>query len=315
MIRLPLKLILIVAAGVYCTLSHSEEPKPEKTPPAIPKTVWYSDLGQAATDAREKNLPLLLLLELPDHLASRQLLAAFDDEAVLKQFPQFVPVRLNVHLYSQLVDKLIVNALPDLRIFTSDGRQLGVRTGKVEAEALAKFLEDTAKLKPEANAPTLSMLFPSSELDALLMLQQSGKLPGEQSFSRLMDMASGKTGETRVEAQRLLRYWARSLAPSLVAELSHASLKRRIAAAEVLKSIDAPLNSFDPWAGAASTEFKTPLLEWAKKTAAEPEAMKSAAAPPAGKPAFNGQQLEQIESDLRARAAAMRHVWKLRASG
>lgn len=277
------------------------EEQPEKTP-SIPKTVWYSDLGQAATDARDKNLPLLLLLELPDHAWSRQMLAAFDDEAVVKTFPQFVPVRLNVHLYSQLVDQLIVNTLPDLRVFTSDGRQLGRQSGLMAPEALATFLEESLKATPDAAAPTLSMLFPSSELDALISLEQRGKLPGGQSFSRLMEMASGRSGETRLEAQRLLQKWSHSLAPSLAEELAHITLKRRLAAFEILKSLEAPLGDFDPWAGPASPELVAALAPWAKKLSTEPVVEKNSDSK-AGKSAFSRQQMEQIEAELRVLAS------------
>ncbi len=258
------------------------------------KVSWYSELGQAATDTREKKLPLLLMFELPEQAWSRQLLVAFDDEKVRRAAQAFIAVRLNssASTNQKLVEQFAIQILPDLRIFNVDGKQIAHASGQLSAAELAKFLSDAQKAQPEANAPALSMFFSGNELDELLQMEQQGKLPGDAAFSKLIGLAAGRNGETQIEAQRLLRKWSPALSGMLASELAHKNLKRRLVAFEMLKALEAPLESYDPWQAPAEASLVAKLKPWAEKITAE-----RAANPKSD--ALTAAQKEQMEIDLR----------------
>ncbi len=138
------------------------------------------------------------------------------------------------------------------------------------------------------------MLFPSTDLEALLKTESSGKLPGRQELIRLIELAGGQAGETRLEAQRLLKLWSRAMAPELPQFLESKMLKSRLAAFEALGDLDAPLESYDPWSGPASSELISRLQTWGNPIAERGAVVKAGAFP-----ALPARTRAQVETDLK----------------
>lgn len=249
--------------------AKEEDKKPKK--PDIPKIAWYSDLGLGLTEARDKTMPVLLLLELPEQTHSRQLLAAFSEREIADLAGRFIPVRLNIRMASQLLDYLVVRIVPDLRVFSPVGRQLAHHRGHMAVPKLKAFLEGALEAKPSPGAITLSMFLPGAGLNELLRLEENGKRPQRAQFDRLVDMAGSRSGETRIEAQRLIRYWSVPLARQLVGQLKRTKLKPRVTAYDLLAEMKAPLSEsvYDPWSGPLKDDALKRLEQWASTIATE----------------------------------------------
>ncbi|MGD0091966.1 MAG: hypothetical protein ABSE73_18800, partial [Planctomycetota bacterium] len=256
---------------------------------------WHSDLGEAMTDARAKDLRLLMLLEAPEQLWSRQMLRAFEDAQVVAATGPFVGVRLNVRSETRLLEHLVVRIVPDLRVFLTDGREVAHETGILEPAALKKFLDEAGHAQPKPGAATLSLLLPSSDLDALLKLEAKDELPPESSFAGVLNLAGGPADETRLEAQRLLRKWARARAAALVAALEGDALKCRVTAFDALSDLGAPLESYDPWSAPLAKEQGRKLAAWARELAQQ----KPPAGAQTGLEALPAHLKAQVESDLK----------------
>jgi len=278
------------AIAAWC----GDAPKPAGD--AAPKIAWQRNLIEGFAAARQQGLPLLLVLEIPDQPWSRQLFDTMEDKDVLPLVARYHPVRLNIQLETRLLDELVVRRVPDVRVFNTDGKQLAHAFGEMSAAELQKFLTDAAGATPDKGAPSLAALFPSTDLDGLLKLEQAGRIPEGAALSKLLQLASGRSGETRAEAQRLLRKWSAPLAPALVSQLAMTQLKLRLTVWEIFVELQAPLEKYDPFSGPANADLLQRLEAWARELAAKAPVAAQAGVFPLV-PAF---MRAQVDADLQS---------------
>jgi HEAT repeat protein/thioredoxin-related protein len=275
-------------------------------PPKDAPLEWNQHLGAALRQAMEKRAQIVVLFSTKSCAWCRKLREeTFRDPKVRALLAARVLVHLDLDDSPDVAEALGARAVPDVRLYTSDGLPLAQQTGYLPAGAFLQWLTEGASAEPREDAPSLRSLRLDSSLDFYFDLEAKGKPLTEEKLAPLLLLAAGRPGETRTEALRLVRKWAPQTAAALLHALGSRKLKVRLAAYDALAELGAPLAALDPWPGPLE---ETPELEaWLKALPIPAEGAKkpAAAAESAWTPALEADLLA-LETDAGPRGAAAR---------
>lgn len=139
-------LILIVAA-VFLYLAVRR--------PATDLSDWGGDLDDALREASKGGRPVLVAFYMPGCVPCRIMdRAVLSDSDVKRALHDYVPVRLDATVQTDLARQYEVHATPTYAVVDSKGRLLSKREGTLTVEEFVQFLTRAARLlSPPRPAP------------------------------------------------------------------------------------------------------------------------------------------------------------------
>ncbi len=237
-------------------------PAPLKKPTAPEKAsdsgkVWLTKLADGSAQARRRRQPLLVRIGSESCPWCRKLEAELRDVALLKELDRWTLVALDVSEADRDARSLAVGPVPALRLLTPDGRVVASRDGFLRAAELIEWL----RKHHDAAA-----IVPAEELTAT-------GVPEAAAITRLITELNQRDPALREAAIRRLLPHPQLAAKSVSDAFAKGSLQSRLAALELLREWQAPVQNLDPWRPETMT---APQLASLTKWAESPPAVKSA---------------------------------------
>ncbi|MHC4608389.1 MAG: thioredoxin fold domain-containing protein [Planctomycetota bacterium] len=232
---------------------------------------WKTSMAAAFRDATKRDTKVLVVFGADWCQWCRRMEREFpSDPALVTLLETVAPVRVDIDDSEETAQKLGVSAIPQSRLYNQEGIELARVTGYLPPDRYRNWLKGGLEQKPAEDAPSLGELRIHRELDPYFRLESDGKLPDQQKWEELLGMAAGPQGETRTEALRLVHHWSPSLCAGLVKALENSRLRVRVAAAEALRRLGAPLEDYDPWARGEDRRVPPAVHEWLETREAGP---------------------------------------------
>ncbi|HUT13827.1 MAG TPA: HEAT repeat domain-containing protein [Thermoguttaceae bacterium] len=245
---LGLALCLLWAAPVlFAQEAPPVEPAVEpRGPQALP---WLTDLKSGHRQALADGRPVLVRVGAEWCLVCRRLEGEIQKADVQAELARWTLVYLDADRSAEDLRELNVTAVPALRVRTPGGQLLESRDGDLSAEELAAWLKEhyaAAVVAPDA------VLLGSGEPDAATV-------------TRLVRQFDQRDPVVREAAVRRLLSHPQAARDAVVEEFREGKLAVRLAALELLRSWQAPVDELDPWRPESITEQRLAALdEWLK---------------------------------------------------
>lgn len=235
-----------------------------------PPLEWNSHPASAVRKALSKQAPILVVFGSKTCPWCRRLQEeTLQADAARPTLETKVLVYIDIDASPEIAKALGVHVVPDVHLYASDGTLLNRQAGFLAVKEFVEWVDGASRSRPQPEVPSLKSVRADPSIDAYYELEAEDKRPAPDQWEKLLALAAGPQGETRTEALRLVRLWARQSKPELVRALVHARLKVRLAAFDALSELGAPLDGLDPYAAPAN-QPPAKIEEWLRSSAPAP---------------------------------------------
>jgi len=209
-----------------------------------------TDFDEAKRLAVENNRPIFLIFGADWCGWCKKLEADLDEDNADTIFEKWIVVSIDVDDNPDIASQFQVGSLPNLQILDSTGEVIAMSIGYLDPTELGQWLDENF----ETAAP---------ERHEILL---SNTAPDEEGVTKLIVLLSNKSKSTRAAAIKRLADHRRQSSDAVVESFVNGRLVQKLAIWEILRTWNAPIESFDPWQPESYVEDSVMLLRhWAAK--------------------------------------------------
>jgi thioredoxin-like negative regulator of GroEL len=208
-----------------------------------------TDLEDAKRLALEKSRPIFVIFGASWCSWCKKLEADLDDDSSDPIFAKWIVVSLDADNEPDLATEFQVDSLPSLHLMTSSGDIVASSTGYRSPPELAQWLDDNFELA-------------TPKLPEVLTAETA---PNEEDVVELIQLLATKSKTIReLTIQRLMEHRPQTI-HAISQTFIEGRLAQKLAAWEILRSWQAPIETLDPWSpDSFSAEAIAELQSWSK---------------------------------------------------